>query len=393
GISVVSYANYILALNFLLILVSDLIAAVIFWRRRDEWMALFVSFVLVTNGAVFPLTAMYSSGDFPRLLLLLVNIVAYLGVVSSILLLYTFPDGKFIPSWTLGFGIAWTLLNLPAVFAPRSPWSILTWPAWIQLLLLLVASGAGVLAQVYRYWNVSSPSQRQQAKWALFGLMAAALGPFAFFLSFVILPSVSEPAIPTILYNRLGTAFFTLSIILQILNVTTFTVMALLFPLSFAIAIMRYRLWEIDILFNRALVYSVLTTLLAFVYFFSVVLLQGFFSLLTGQDQNEIVTVLSTLVIAALFVPLQRRIQTMIDQRFYRRRYNIAKTLAQFNASLRNEVDLQALTDRLLSIIDDTMQPGSVSLWLKESPVEKSILSRMPPMEGIPEKERAEQEV
>jgi hypothetical protein len=138
-------------------------------------------------------------------------------------------------------------------------------------------------------------------------------------------------------------------------------------PFSIAIAVLRYQLFDIDLLIRRTLIYSMLTASLAFVYFSSVVLLQQFFRAVTGAQQSEIVTVISTLAIAALFVPLRQRVQAFIDQRFYRRKYDAAKTLAAFSATARDEVELDKLTERLVAVVEETMQPAYVSLWLRSS--------------------------
>jgi hypothetical protein len=232
--------------------------------------------------------------------------------------------------------------------------------------VLLIWPGAGLLAQIYRYTHVSSPIQRQQTKWALLGLTAAMLGPLAYFLPFVILPSLSGPMIPNILYQRVGASFFTLSFLVRLSGLTLLTFILLLFPLSLAIAILRYHLWAIDILINRALVYGALTGALGLVYLSSVVLLQGVFRILTGQD-SQLAIIVSTLAIAALFNPLRRRLQSLIDRRFYRHKYDAAQTLVAFSATLRDEVDLDKLTAELLAAIEETMQPTHASLWLRQS--------------------------
>jgi ADP-ribosylglycohydrolase len=137
-------------------------------------------------------------------------------------------------------------------------------------------------------------------------------------------------------------------------------------PAAVGIAIMRYRLYEIDLLINRTLVYGALTATLALVYFGGIATTEAIFRALTGQEQQpQLAIVVSTLVIAALFNPLRRRIQSFIDRRFYRRKYDARKTLEAFSAKLRDETDLEALSDDLVGVVKETMQPVHVSLWLR----------------------------
>ncbi len=141
-------------------------------------------------------------------------------------------------------------------------------------------------------------------------------------------------------------------------------------PAAVGIAILRYRLYNIDLIINRTLVYGSLTAVLAVLYFGSIVVLQLLFRALTGEG-SQLVVVASTLTIAALFNPLRHSIQGFIDRSFYRRKYDAVKTLGGFSAKLRDETDLDALSDDLLGVVRETMQPAHVSLWLRQDPAPK----------------------
>jgi hypothetical protein len=196
-----------------------------------------------------------------------------------------------------------------------------------------------VVAIFVRYWRASTV-ERQQIKW-----LAYALAVFA------------------VIYTIGG---LTAS---DVLTGTWFDVLLpltiMLLPLTIAIAILRYRLWDLDILIRRTLSYSLLTAALALAYFGSVVVLQTVAQALTGESSNALVTVISTLLIAALFVPLRGRIQRLIDQRFSRRKYDAARTLAAFGATARDVVELEQLSGQLAQAVDETMQPAHVSLWVR----------------------------
>lgn len=203
--------------------------------------------------------------------------------------------------------------------------------------VLLVLTLAACVAAIFVRYRRAGPIEREQIKWLWF---ASAL---------LLVVFIAEA-----LSSHAATNALSLLFNLALLGV----------PSAIGVAVLRYRLWDIDVLIRRTLIYAVLTALLALAYFGSVVVLQNLFGAVMGQRESALVTVLSTLVIAALFVPVRRRVQALIDRRFYRRKYDAAHTLAAFGASLRDEVELGALSEHLLAVVEETMQPDSVGLWL-----------------------------
>jgi uncharacterized membrane protein YhdT len=185
--------------------------------------------------------------------------------------------------------------------------------------------------------------ERQQIIWFAYAVAATISG---IILAYMIPESINMP----LWFERAGFA----------LNIAVTPAI----PISMGIAILRYRLYDIDILINRTLVYGSLTAMLVLVYFGGVTLLQGVLRGLTGQE-STLAVVASTLLIAALFNPLRRRIQGFIDRRFYRSTYDARKTLETFSVKLRGETDLEALGDDLVGVVQDTMQPAHVSVWLR----------------------------
>lgn len=346
GLSVELFAAYLLVLIGIFAAVCFVLAVVIFLRRSDEPMALLVALLLVLLGATFA-TDIEASGPLRQVGVWLGGVLESLSFGSIFLFFYLFPDGRFVPRWTR-WPIA--LFVAPVVLASLFPGSSLNWANWPDPFYSVFLLGwflIGVFAQVYRYRRVSGPIERQQTKWVLFSFMAALV---VYLGGGLLVATFQMPQRGSLLYLAFNTAswFF-----------------MLLIPLSLGLAILRYRLWNIDVIINCTLVYLVITTSLALVYVGSVVLLQGVFRALTGQEY-DLAIVASTLAIAVLFQPLRRRVQGFIDRRFYRRKYDAVRTLAAFSARLRDEVDLDNLTDDLAAVVQETLQPAHVSLWLRQ---------------------------
>ena len=184
----------------------------------------------------------------------------------------------------------------------------------------------------------------------ILGTSAAAVGTVVTFSPPMLFPAVRTPGPAMVAYTTI--AFSLIMICLALI------------PLSITLSILRYRLWDVDVIINKALVYGTLTAVLAGLYFGSVVLLQQIVGRMAGEEQSPFVTVASTLLVAALFSPLRRNIQHNIDKRFFRRKYDVTQTLEAFNATIREGADLEELSEALLGVVNETMQPEHVSIWL-----------------------------
>jgi hypothetical protein len=286
--------------------------------------------------------------------------IVAVGLIVFLVLL--FPDGR-LPSrrWRWFAWLSLILTFTGAVWGAFTPGAILSlgqinnplgvegvpnvWKLTQTLMLSLIfVSAASLFMRLRRARGV----ERQQIKWFTYtGVVASSAALLTY--------TIAEP-IGALWLKWVGYAVMQVALIGM--------------PISMGIAILRYRLYEIDILINRTLVYGSLTATLVALYFVGIVVLQRVFVLLTGQ-QSTLAVVASTLLIAALFTPLRRAIQSFIDRRFYRRKYDARKTLEAFSFKLRDETDLEALNDNLVGVVRETMQPAHVSLWLRPDAASK----------------------
>jgi len=287
-----------------------------------------------------------------------VQSLQFLGQVCAGLFFYLFPGGRFVPRWIRWLAVALIAYWAVDIFLPASLFS--NSPLSFALFLGLEASQVGV--QVYRYRRVSTPLERQQTKWVIFGITVGLGGVLVeFVVVYLLLTYVFSLHLGALAWML----FFTIQAFLT-----------LLFPLSIGMAMLRSRLWDIDSLINRTLVYGTLTASLALVYLGLIFALQYLLQGIINRN-NDVVIVVSTLAIAALFQPLRRRIQSIIDRRFYRRKYDAARILAAFSDTMRDEVDLSKLSEHLLNVVQETMQPAHISLWLRETNQERHPNTRV----------------
>ncbi|HEV8192633.1 MAG TPA: hypothetical protein VGP82_14300 [Ktedonobacterales bacterium] len=343
-------AIFVLTVVVLASLVFFAVGGLIAWRKWSDPMGLFVSAVLITFGATGISDALQVPAVPPLdwlnpILGPFATIFTLLQYPALATFLLTFPNGRFAPRWSWLLVLLW-IVQIGLFFAGL--------PDGVLLLSVIVTWGSAAAVQFYRYSRVYTPAERQQTKWVVFSLAFIAIpSQIVNTLLPVIWPELNTPGSLYRLSSVLGLALFWMPI-----------------SLGVGIAILRSRLYDIDLLINRALVYGSLTVILTAIYAVGVIGSQTAVGGLThssSEPQSPLTIVITTLVIAALFQPLRRRLQEFIDQRFYRTKYDAARTLAAFTATLREEVDLKDLADHLLSAVDETMQPAQVSLWLRAS--------------------------
>jgi len=340
-----------------------LVGTLIIWQRPGNtlgWILAAIGLLAAWGASADTYTDLARSADLLYLVAVWISLWYWFPLIGLVLIFtpLLFPDGRPpSPRWwpvVWAAGLALALIIFLAAFRERievqgismdNPVGIsgIEDPEKSQLgsvvfgffIVLVVAALVSVVVRYLRSGGV----QRQQIKWLMFATLMAVL-----------------------------MMFFEEITRIEVNSNVPFAVAITLFPAAIAVSIFRYRLYDIDVIINRALVYGVLTVSLVLVYLGGVAATQTAFRLLTGQEhQPQLAVVASTLAIAALFSPLRRRVQGLVDRRFYRRKYDAAKTLEGFGLRLRDETDLDTLSSDLVSVVEETIQPAHVSLWLKKT--------------------------
>jgi hypothetical protein len=342
GMTLPVYAIYTLVLNLLIALGFVAAGLLILWKAQGDWFRWLTAFVLL----FFPLGLLdhilrVSGYGYSYFLIGSLLWPAYL------LFLYLFPNGRAAPRWSrwpmgviLSIHFFIQLVGLAGYWVAMPNWF---WQAVFSLFgVVLLGLLLTLFCHVYRYRFIATHTERAQIKWFVAALAA------------IVVASVVESLL-------VGAALQSAPGFVADLN----NLLNLLIPASITAAILRYRLWDIDVIIRKTLLYAVMTALLGLVFFGSVVLLQRLFEMVTGQ-QSQLAIVLSTLAIAALFNPLRTRVQATIDQRFFRKKYDAQQVLAQFAITARDETDMNALTTELARVVKETMQPKIVRVWLRE---------------------------
>jgi hypothetical protein len=339
GLSIAFYANLYMAIQVLYILVTVVAALLIVFKKPGQWVPLGVSCFLLAfsafEGANYPaLASTYPVLDMPLQLL-----IFWGGGILGMYALLTFPNCKFGSRWVLGY---YLLTIIEGVLAP-----FITTAVFVQLNNLFNTIGFPIILGVliYRYRRLLNARERAATKWLIVSWSVFIITLVLFTIVLAVSPADS---LLFLLANTIG--FFGCGI-----NIAGF-LMAVLYANAF----------DIDIFVRRVFVYGMLSILLALIYVGLVIGLGALVRLLTGElGESPVVIVVSTLAIAALFQPLRRRIQAIIDRRFYRRKYDAAKTLAAFSETISQELNVDQLRERLVAVVQETMQPAHVSLWLR----------------------------
>jgi hypothetical protein len=313
--------------------------------RIDDWRNLFFSAVFITYSVwVTPTLDALEGGAFLRHF---VSMVQAVGLIFAIHFFLLFPDGRFVPRWTrissafwIAYTFAWGVFP-DAWFSLINPFDV---PV-VVFAALMFGWVTGLVAQTIRYRSYATPEQCKQVKWVLIAIASAVAGYGAVYLPGVF---IADSGVSRIAFDLFSVPIFWL----------------LAMPMAFAlgVAMLRHQLFDFHAVVNRTLVYGSLTSALALIYYGMVGLLQQVLHPIAGTSSYAIVG--STITVSVMFRPARSRIQSVIDQRFYRKRYNAAQTLESFSMRLRDEIDLGTLEKELLAVVQGTMQPVQASLLL-----------------------------
>lgn len=350
GLSASFFATYSIVLNLIHTLGFLSIGVLIFARRSWDRMAIAISLALISYGVsafgmLLPLAQAEPWLSFP------IELLTGFGVTSLLIVAFLFPDGRFEPPWTRRLAMVWVLWMLPWYVPPRLLFESTAWGYPVWLIALCLWFSTGLYGQYYRYRHLSTPLQRQQIKWVLFGMVVAFVGFFGTSLPRALLMGSTPTNSPQMAFEVVRTF---------VVHISLFFV-----PVTLAIAILRYRLWDIDLILKRTLVYVPLSAILAGLFAATIVLSQKSFMALTGQG-TDAATVLTTLLVVAAFTPIKDRLQSLVDRRFKEPRETTERlhALGEQVKSRVTPVHPHQLTRRLLedAALDLGIKTGAVFL-------------------------------
>ena len=347
GLSLDSFAAYSVAMDVVFAAVYGAVAALIFWRKSEDRMGLFVSLALLTFGtATLPVTMATLAARHP-LWEVPVAFFHFLGSASFGLFLYLFPDGRFVPRWTRWVALVWIAWQAPRYFFPNWYHDPNGWHALVTMAVWLGALGTAVYSQVHCYRHVSSPVQRQQIKWVVFGISVA----LAVFLGIVLALSALAPTLTSpgaLLAHLIGYMFVGYLILLLI-------------PVSIGIAMLRHRLFDVDLVINRTLVYGTLT---ASVVLFYVLVVGGLGAVLQVQG-SLIVSLIATGLAAVMFQPLRERLQRGVNRLMYGERDDPYAVLSRLGSRLETTLTHDAVLPAVARTVKEALKLPYAEIQLK----------------------------
>jgi signal transduction histidine kinase len=354
GFSISGYAAFATLFWVIIVMAWSGIGFLIFWRRSDEWFALLVAFALVMFNITYPgLSASALALVYPALTLP-ITLMGLLGQVSITVFFLLFPNGRLVPRW---MGAILPLIIVQAVslvVPPTLPFSQNSWPGWLNGLLALIIYGTIIFSQIYRYRRVSTPVERQQTKWVAFGISTVATGFLVFGLLFtVVFPMVNQPDNPYYL--------FTLVYPLQLL----------LIPVSVGVAILRSRLWDIDLIINRTLVYGLLTACVVGFY----VLVVGYLGSVFHTGSNLAISLLATGLIAVLFQSLRGLLQRGVNRLFYGQRDEPYRVISRLGQRLEATLAPDAVLSVIVETVAQALKLPYAAITLKSISATNSVLA------------------
>ncbi len=362
GFSVGGYAVYTLTLYIATSLVWYAVGIIIFWRKSDDWMALLVALFLImfnlipSVGKSLP-AFVYPVWNPP------LKFLSFLAVIPLVLFFYLFPSGTFVPRWTRWFAVVILALAIPRSFFPSSPFDFTTWPDGLNVLTVLGSAGTMLFAQVYRYRHVSDAAQRQQTKWVVYGVATALVVLMAGALYYLLFPTLSQSG------SRYS-FFFGTAIPLVLLAI----------PLSIGIAILRYRLWDIDLVINRTLVYGGLSVCVIGLY----VLIVGYFGALFQTPNNPVIALFATALVAIAFQALRGLLQRAVNRLMYGERDAPYQVLARLDQQLARALLPEEVLPALVKTIATTLKLPYVAVALVQDDASPLPEERLAAIYGHP---------
>lgn len=341
GISRDAYALFFMVRKIIFVAIFAIVGILLFLRKSAEPSALFVSLTLITFGTVGFIDITQTLESYPLWIQGLGKFVQWFATVAMGLFFYLFPDVKFFPRWTLYPALLWILLHTQKTFFPEAPFAFTPWYLWLDRVFLIGFASTWVLAQVIRFRENSDPVQRQQTKWVVLGALIAVLGWFT--VTFFLRPSFSDIWLIE-LRNVLQLGFF------------------LFIPLSIAVAMFRYRLWNIDPIVNRTLVYATLTALVIGIY----VLIVSYLSFLFRTQANFFISLVATGIIAVTFQPLRERLQQGVNRLMYGERDDPAAVISRLGQRLEASLEPDSVLPAVVETVAHALKLPYVAIGLKD---------------------------